>query len=266
MKKKSIVTNRIFDSLMPETYRYLALPGADTANIATINQYISTIKSGGTVTLSSLTAKFSTVAGTEFVTQVSTDLRWLSFLGAKLTWSDGANSAVTYAGAAGSGETYSSEILTDWTNHAANLYETLDVSSPPNITSAINTAGNGIAYKDIGSAGGKLLDYLSDLTINSGTLYKVETGGNTVGGAPATLMTTINATSSKSISKTFTAPTGTTHFLVYADAAVNFSTANQTLKQHLTPSSTGLILTSPTWGSFAPNSAAFNLTITKRDI
>jgi len=247
--KRSIVFSPIFDSLEPEVWRYLALPGASAANLTTISGYISTIKAGKPVTLSSLTAKFSTVAGTEFVTQASTDLRWLSFLGAKLTWSDGTNSAVTYAGAVGAGETVGADLLAGWnltSGWAAGSNCTID-----NATTFTTSAGGWGPTRSYFDTVGALYKMANVMTANC-----VPFLGNGAGRFAFANGATSYATRTAVDEKLYLRNTNAGTTVVTSMSAWKITT----------PSATGLVLTTPTWGTFNPNAVAVNLTAEKRDI
>lgn len=168
----------------PAIVQYAALSGAstDAATLATLSGYARTIRAGGTVTLSSLTAKFSLLDAYAFVTQCSTDLRWLSFLGAKTTWSDGSNTAVGYASSTvASGETLGAEFITGLTNIG---YETFTANANgKDIDQAVNSSGSALAITNGTTTTGALFKVTTNCTVASGSgprLEAVNLDNNTV--------------------------------------------------------------------------------------
>lgn len=100
----SFASQTVHRHLEPETVVYQALSAAAQTQFTT-NENIKLVKYGAGVTLAAVTANFSLVDGTAFVTNPSVDLR--SYVGFKLSTNDG---SVGYAKAAGGGETLGAEL------------------------------------------------------------------------------------------------------------------------------------------------------------
>jgi len=60
-----------------------------------------------------VTLKVATVAGGALLTNLGTSIPWGSYIGRKVTVSDGTNTAVGYVGAVGTGETYGTTVVTN---------------------------------------------------------------------------------------------------------------------------------------------------------
>jgi hypothetical protein len=100
----SFASQTLHRHLEPETVVYQGLSAAAQTQFVT-NENLKSIKYGSGITLASITANFSLVDGTAFVTNPSVDLR--AYVGFKLTTNDG---SVGYVKAAGTGETLGTEL------------------------------------------------------------------------------------------------------------------------------------------------------------
>lgn len=148
----------------PETWRYKALvPTASWSTLRTIDGYVRAIKFGSGVSLSSITAQISRVAGTAFFQSPSTDLRWL-WPGVKATFTYSAgNYDIAYVGSAGTGETFGVTKL------SYGAMESADVTA---------IAGNAQRCTIASIAGGQSGNCL-EITLTSGTtqyVYEIPSG------------------------------------------------------------------------------------------
>jgi hypothetical protein len=245
----------------PETYIYLSLPGVSLtpAEIAAIDTNIKAIKYGSGVTLSSLTAKFSTVAPT-FVTQISQDLRWLAILNATVpitaTWSDGTNTLAMIPVAAGTGETYL-EKITDPTFDNAGLW-----------TSGVNwsvTGGEAVAT-GVSAATQNIMV----LTRTIGELYKgtIVCSNYTSGTFRSNIMgdSSVNSPAGLGTSSRYFTGTSTASAAngVYAANTLTAKFSDISISQVLTPSISGFTFSDGSGASFNPNAATFTLNIVRR--
>ena len=99
-------------------------------------------------------------------------------------WDSAGKRAIAYLGAAGAGETLGGELLTSLTNNAStNQYETFDVIGVE-ISSAINSSGEGRAVSNdmVSLPKGALFKYTGNLTLNSGDGPIIAIGANNAGG------------------------------------------------------------------------------------
>lgn len=164
------------------------------------------------------------------------------YLGGKITITDSTGKkAIGYIKAAGTGETLGDEIITGWTNAS---YETF-ASSGKDISSAINTSSIGVANSNVWSiTKGKVYKILATLTLNSGTAPSL-----TVRSVMNTLLSTTALTAGanefyKMTYNTFADGKATIQVNSASDFACTFSG-----KQLLTPSATGVTITSSQDGS-----------------
>lgn len=207
----------------------------------------------GSVSLANI--RLSLVDGVAFV-DFSAANTLTPYINWKLTLTDSAGKKATgFIKAAGTGETYGPELLDAWTNSGAYPFETFTVSGS-DITQAINDAGNlGLALKALSSSTGKLYRCVSaTYTLNSGT-------------APNFGL----ADTSSNMTRTFTKG-GITYGQGAANAvrliiinsgvaACDFALTGTSLKQVLTPSATGVTITSTPGGTtynWTSIDAAFN--------
>ncbi len=243
--------------LTAETVAYMALPGVSMtgAQIATVDANIRAIKYGSGVTLSSLTAKFSTVAGTQFVTQISQDLRWLSSTvwgstALTLTWNDGTNTWAMTNGAAGTGETYGGNLVTNGTfNTDANW------GTHTNWTIATNVATAAVSNSNL----------QQQLVTTSGWLLKNDFDWTHTGGIlSADIETTPASTFTTSGAKTFYRTVGLNKFIRFYGGAVSGVLDNVVSRQIPTPDTTGLVGSAGSGALFNPNAATFSVTVVKQ--
>lgn len=206
----------------------------------------NTILASGSVTLANM--RLSLIGGAAFA-DFSAAV-FASYIGKRLIIIDSAGKkAVGYIKAAGTGETYGSNLITEWTNLAGHPYETF-TSSGANITSAIETGVDGQAYTNYWSiTKGMAMKGVINLTLNSGTMqiYGWMLGGGGSYAIPNQLVT--NGEHSYYYSESLGGSSGMLYIRSYN--ASNYS-ATFTLKQILTPSSTGVTITS------TPNGSTYN--------
>ncbi|MCE5336826.1 MAG: hypothetical protein LLG06_19790 [Desulfobacteraceae bacterium] len=255
-------------SFEPELRAYFSLPGA-TGDPRTLNNYIRLVKGSG-LPLSAVTGKWSTVAGTQFGTAFSTDMRLFSYptvwpYPLTLSVSDGTNVMTCKTGAGGTAETLGAQKLTSIANNALiNVYETFTVATL-NISSAINSSGNGrcISNQFAAPTVGQLFKYTGTLTLNSGDApipaLGIDAGGGDFSPGRSFAILTAGANTG------YITATSATHirFGFYNTTNTNYAIPDSSLKIAAAPDATGLLLTDVTVGSFDPNAVAFNITITK---
>jgi hypothetical protein len=282
-----------------EVFKYLTSSGASLtrAQIAAIDANIKAIKYGSGIILASVTGYLSTVNGTALATGLSVDPRpYVMTPGWKIAFADSAGKiAYGYGKAAGTGETYL-ETVVNGDNEAAVMTVTTAVRDA--ISQSNEQAQTG-AYsaKHVCSADADATHYTRhQVAALDGTLYRhvsatyLPSGQalNTIGfgwdhagatGQIVTQSTTTNAWVNRSSYKT--ALGGTALYAIQGvipEFAGNinsqyFYTDNTDLEKVLTPSETGLTLTSTAGGAtfnwasieagFNPNSASFTVTITR---
>ena len=219
----------------------LALIGFGTSSTARQNTY------GQQVVYSGAAANLliSAVDGTAFVDNLPAEVVALA---------DGTHELVVYdtAGrinrgvlkAAGTGETLGDESITTWTNFPGSTYETLTLSGT-DITSAINdsgtaTASTGSIFTNLG-----LYKYSFNMTVNSGTVFwRVGAAAN-----PGTGSTVFFTSASGVRAGYYTPKDGATYTYsaFRVDAAANFSSTSNTVKQVLTPSASGATIQVSKW-------------------
>jgi hypothetical protein len=282
----SNVGTRILGGLERETKLYLSLPGVSKtgAEVEEINNYIRLIKYSSGITLASLTAKFSLVSP-YLVTQVSSDIRWLSFLsGIVATWNDGTNPYSMIPGTVGTGaETYGSQIITgasavsDPNGNEANGTTEFSASGT---TSTFESTGSGSPYA--GSYHfhivGSTLPYAGFYKYCGeypGKLMAFSFAGKKVTGANAAAVIQNAATTVTYASKLLT--TSYIASVLYATGVsgqnfnIGMNVGNSTgelygdnisLKQVLTPY-IGFNFSAGSGASFNPNAASFSLTVAR---
>jgi hypothetical protein len=201
----------------------------------------------GTVTQSNM--RMSVVNGIAF-TDFSAAGALTNYLGNKLTITDSTGKTlVGYIKAAGNGETYGTELITAWTNITGHTFETFTTSGST-ISSAIETGSDGRARVDTLSVNGLLLMAAYNVTRNSGTTQpqlRYNANSDMAGGVDWIDYTTIGAQIS------YFTGTESQYFGYRTDAAIDFSATNS-LKQVITPSTTGVTITS------TANGATYNWT------
>jgi len=233
-----------------ETAAYMGIQsGLTTAQIMAVNDNIKAIKYSTGVTLSSLTAKFSTVAPT-FVTQISQDLRWLAILNATVpitaTWSDGTNTLAMYPVAAGTGETTPTDLLSGWDFTA--IWTNQGAATISDSNTFVTVAAGGI---------GRTI-----ATLGANKLYKL------IISSQANCSPRITSTPT-----TFFSPNATSYatlrsanmlfYLRNAAAGTTDVTVMQ-LYQVLTPSTSGFTASDLVGASFNPDVATYTLNIVRR--
>jgi hypothetical protein len=212
----------------------------------------------GTVTQANM--RISAVDGTAFIDFTAADVLTTK-LGHLLKIKDSAGRAIQgFIKAQGTGETLGDERISSWTNNTTYPYETF-TSSGADIASAINTTGFGSAYSGVANTFGELLLFTGSATINSGALSRLYLAINPSGTLPLVLVSPVLTGAQ---SKYFTVPDSSQDFIIYetgSGVAVNFSATGNSLKQVLTPSATGVTISSTKGGStmnWATKDAAFN--------
>jgi hypothetical protein len=190
--------------------------------------------------------RLSLVSGTAFVDFSAADTL-TPYLNGKLTLTDSAGKkAIGYIKAAGTGETLDSELITSWVTDTP-TYETFTTSGT-DISSAINDAGaNGFAKTNtLGLTDGKLYTFAYNLTLNSGTAPGNYTYDGIVSGLKFAVL------SSGENTRKFTANSFDISYnrvyLLNSNTATNYALTTS-LKQVLTPSATGVTITSTPGGA-----------------
>jgi hypothetical protein len=254
--------------LEAETVVYLALPNANL-DAQTVNNYIRTIKAGGTVSFLTQTLNISNPATSPlFITNPLTDLRWAK--GFYITLTDAASKTMkVLVGDAGTGETYEEKIsnggfdsnTTGWGGtrcslasvaggQSGNCLELTNTSSGGMYaTQAITTSGGlylpSVYVKD-GTATGKTVEFwYSDIQVGA---VATNSGWQQIGGGYKTL--------NKGAASIY---------CVVPGAAVGETSLQDTfsLLQVLTPSATGVSFSSPTVASgFDYNAASYTVAVT----
>ena len=252
------------DNLEDETLAYIATHGVSRtpAEIAAIDTNIKALKAGTPVVLSSLTAKLSTVDGTAFVTQSSVDLR--PYKDFKLSFSDGSQALVGWGGSYGTGETLGVEEVGDpgfdddgyWSKTAG-----FSVAGSKAIATGITTLFEAI-YRSIATMGRLYRTVYSCTAHTSGNHYFMINNGPSSDGRHETTGTFIGYKTSMDT------PIG----IRYGDTGTLTAEFDDiSLKQVLTPDTSGLTIVSASGGStynwtsdggINPNAASFTLTIT----
>jgi hypothetical protein len=194
-----------------------------------------------------------------FLTRLSTDLRWTANTGWKVTVSDGTNSAYFFAGAAGTGETLDVDLMSGF--NFTSGWSSAGGGSPSDADTFATSAVGGI-YKSSGIFTASKLYKVAYATDNANSVLRICGIGAIALPGLADLVSGSNY------------HTGNT---TYAGIYLRNSTASTTnvsvltAQQVLTPDSTGLQALKTAggaagWastGTFNPNAAAYNITITK---
>ena len=137
----------------------------------------------------------------------------------------------------GTGEVLGEELVTTWTNHASASFDTF-ISSGSDITSAIYLGSTAaLAYSTLSSAtvAKKQYKVTSNLTINSGTVYRFGLRVSSGGGALYSIST---VGSSSNITLYPVAYLSFTVLTYWANSAVDFSATGHSVKEVLTPDAT----------------------------
>ena len=200
----------------------------------------------GSVSLANI--RLSLVNGTAFV-DFSAVGTLTPYVGQRLTLTDSAGKkAVGYLKSVGTGETLDSELI-GWTNNPSFAYETFTVNGDTiNLDAVINSAGYGIAYNTLGTAQGKLFKVTYNMTLNSGTAPEFVAGSNT---SYSNKLVVLSSGTAGSRTGYFVGRYATEYagFNTGNGTETNFATASTSLKQVLTPSATGVTITSTRGGS-----------------
>lgn len=144
-------------------------------------------------------------------------------------------------GARGTGETVGAEIL-PLVNYVTYPYDTFALDGT-NITSGISDgSGPCVASVGLSSPSGKLFKFGADVTINSGRISFIGLSASVTSGDRVSME--LNITASKNVSKYLTARSVDTVLVMSNENTIagNFATASTTLKQVLTPSTSGLLI------------------------
>lgn len=276
-----------------EVLSYWSLnPSLTFAQLSTMNEIIKAIKYGSGVTLTSVVAKLSTVAGTAFISNPtftytglpSNDLSWLDGSGWKVNFNDGSKNAYLYAKAKGTGETYNYTVTGDTNNG------NMETGDPP--TGWMDTGGSStassVADERTGGTGSKSINIArgttsscrfrasgasaGQLLVFGGWIKNIDATNAFISLSNAAFIR--SATSWENGESKYTATAA--HFL-----ALNITGApGQQVRfddvyagQQLTPSASGLTGTSTALGAtynwasiesgFDPNVASFSVTITR---
>jgi hypothetical protein len=272
-----------------ETASYVSLqPKLTTSQLLAVNANIRLIKYGSGVTLSSLTAKFSTVDPT-FVTQISQDLRWLAILNATVpitaTWNDGTNTLAMYPVAAGTGETYAASVIegddnngnmetgdppTGWTTGIARgeLSRTTDKHSGSYAAlftrNATGSNGYFVAASQAAIGVGKLAYH--EVYLKCGTASSVKfMGVSTNYGVELTFGTVTAGTYTKVSGYGTVAATGARISVTVTGSNTQTGYADDIVVKAVTaPSASGFTASDLVGASFLPNAATFTLNIVRR--
>jgi len=231
---------------------------------------IKAIKYGSGVTLSSLTANFSTVAPT-FVTQISQDLRWLAILNATTpitaTWNDGTNTLAMYPVAAGTVATYGDNLITngafatDVSNWGTTAPSTITWAAPGKCNIA---RGGGTAFgqclQAISARAGNILllsvHIISRSNMFGANYYDINTQFFTASGTA-----TIGVVSS---AKTAIADNGSISLGGFGSSSATASVDDVSVVTITAPDATGFTASDLSGASFNPNAATFTLNIVRR--
>lgn len=160
-----------------------------------------------------------------------------------------AKSATGFLKVPGTTETYGAELGGAWTNNVGNPYETFTPGAGADITQAINNAGGfGIAYRAAVAATNKLYRAIYNVTIASGSGPRITWSADIGMNAPTTAFTTL---APQGLTTTYrTAIANHADLGVWLNAqASNFSLANYSMKEVLTPSPQGSTVVSTSGGA-----------------
>lgn len=243
--------------LEPETVNYFSLPSS-SGDQFTLNEQIKLIKyNGGSGTLSGLVANFSNATGFQFVTNPSVDLR--KWIGYYITFTSSVgNTLKVKVSAAGTAETLGDELtgdatFDDGTKWTADAGWAVSGGKANATTVAINKLVYTKASVNTVGALYKMVSVCDSIT--SGTFAHRLTG--------ETSGATYNSTGTKTdyITKlTFTAR----YFGINPVSTLTASFTDFSVKQVLTPSSTGIYFTDPVvTGTFDYNAASYTAVITR---
>lgn len=196
--------------------------------------------------------RLSLVNGTAFA-DFSASGTLAPFLNHRLTVYDSTGKKASgYIKAAGTGETLDTELVDGWTNHAIAPFETFTTSGS-SITQAINSTTQGICYKAATLTVGAVYKLVHTVSLTSGTRPAFRSGNNTnVSPSYGTLFQAASVTTT-GVYRTLENGLGAsqTH-LGYRNEtgeASNFAVADFSFKKLLTPSSTGVTITSTPGGT-----------------
>jgi len=181
-------------------------------------------------------------------------LQFANSRSSEMVISDGSKTKTVLLGVAGTGETLGGELASSWTN---NGFDTFDASSPPNITSAINTdSGDAKAIANGTVVTNGLLKYDYILNQTGAALVYLKTSLGT--GLDNSTITTGNGAKSGYFTCTVANRVG---FRIYT-GNIDFNTTGLSFKMALTPSTSGIWFTpiSEETG-FNPNAASHTYTI-----
>jgi hypothetical protein len=226
------------------------LPGKSTSDQTIYKDGVavdlSAAGASGSVDLADM--RLSLVDGAAFV-DFSAAGALTPFLNHKLTITDSAGKkAIGYIKAAGTGETLGDELITNVINLGSNAYETfVKNANNKDIDSAINTSGSGVIYtNDIATMTDKLFKATVDITLNSGTAPSLYCKCGT---ASINFVVKNRVTSGDYYIPGATAQGTATGILLYNNATTSNFSMVWSLKQVLTPSSTGVTITSTPGGT-----------------
>jgi len=261
--------HNVWTPFEPETVEYVDLTEAllAYATYQGVDANIKAIKYGSGVTLSSLTAKFSTVAPT-FVTQISQDLRWLAILNATVpitaTWNNGTNTLAMYPVAAGTGETLGDALNV---SDCANLsYATFDGASATGFHAIAGAAQAGGTADEIAYVAGKLFKMGATLAVTSGSNPNWSFR-SALSAASSTNLIGFNSTMGVAGVKTVygNPDTTTTGVINFRSAPPSeFTISGLYIKNVTAPDSSGFTCSDLSGASFNPNAATFTLNIVRR--
>jgi len=193
----------------------------------------------------------------------------------KITDSAG-KSIMGYIKAAGSGEGLGDELITSWTNHPTHPVETY-AATGTNITQFVNSAGGyGIVHINTGvDLRLALYKYSTDVTINSGSFDNFGIGFGSAASAQRVVYTKPASTGTYSgyFTPNYTSTLPFINIMAGPTSALDAAFINNTLKQVLTPSSSGATIVSAKGGetynfsyknpSFTYNAASYYCIVSK---
>jgi len=224
---------RFLASLLALCVAFLPLT-ASTAPLFSGQQMVAS----GTVTLTNM--RLSAVNGTAFVDFSAAGVL-TNYIGHKIRICDNSTPVhciIGYVKGAGTAETLDAELVDAWTNSAADPYEIWIPGAGNLVTQAVNSAAFGIAYKAVASPAGKLYKCVNAITLTSGSLPFVDLIADTSANSPYTNFTP-NGTSYR------VGRDGEAFAAIWNSlTATNFGLTAYSLKQVLTPSATGVTITS----------------------
>lgn len=241
-----------------EVRAYFALPNP-TGSVKTLNDQIKLIKAGGSVTLSGLTANFSNVAGFQFVTNPSVDLR--KWIGYYITFtSTTGNTLKVKVSAAGTGETLDTEVMTNGTFDQPIGWALSAGSSivGGQLTITVTAGEMQYAYRpDVDLTTGALYQIVVDIDSATGTFGLCSAQGNN--------WTPLTNLSDGTILYRTALSSSTDMGIKRVTTSGNYSGVFNSIsvKKVLTPSATGIYFTDPVvTGTFDYNAASFTAVVT----